>query len=703
MEKENITKEKILIVDDSEMNRSILVDMLSDEFDADEAENGVEAVSILSKHSDRYSVILLDIVMPEMDGFGVLEAMNERGWIESLPVIMISAETKASQIERAYNLGASDFIMRPFDASIVHRRVVNTVLLYAKQKKLINIIENQIYEKEQNSNMMVDILSHIVEFRNGESGLHIRNVRALTDFLLTRLCAESDKYNLSENDIAVITMASALHDIGKISIDEHILNKPGKLTDEEFEIMKRHSLIGAKMLENLPDNNKENSLVNRAYEICRWHHERYDGKGYPDGLKGDEIPISAQIVALADVYDALTSERVYKKPIPHEEAIKMIADGKCGAFNSELIRCLIANADKIRNALSDDVTEKQARVKIRSFAEAVLHSKTGGVSERTLRLLDYERMKYNFFAAMTQEIQFEYVVSTDTLTLSSFGAKKLGLEEKIRLKDNIDKLNEIFGNDWLEKIKEQVAATTPEKPEFKNERRIKLNGENKWVIVIIRSIWSDDVPPKTEGVIGKIVDMTESHTKIGELVEKALHDPLTGLWNRAGASEQIEKRILSYPAHRYAILLFDVDYFKNANDTYGHLFGDKVLKGISDRMMHSTRMSDICARIGGDEFLIFLEYDTDVKPIVDRIFGKLKGKIDNFDLTVSMGVVEMNNENQTYEELFHKADTALYYSKQSGRAQYNIYDDSMGDVLLESDISEILNPASEAENNEKGE
>ena len=307
------------------MNRSILADMLDDEYDIIEAENGKQAVSILQQHREEFSLVLLDIVMPQLDGFGVLNIMNENGWIEEVPVIMISAESSSTHVERAYQLGVTDFIGRPFDALIVHHRVVNTLFLYNKQRKLANLVAEQIYEKEKRSNLMIDVLSHIVEFRNGESGQHVRNVHILTELLLEQLVKKTDRYQLSWEDISLISTASALHDIGKIAIDEKILNKPGRLTPEEFAVMKTHSIIGAQMLEELPVY-KEEQLVKVAYEICRWHHERYDGRGYPDGLRGDEIPISAQVVALADVYDALTSERVYKKAVPHEQAIQMIVN-----------------------------------------------------------------------------------------------------------------------------------------------------------------------------------------------------------------------------------------------------------------------------------------------------------------------------------------------------------------------------------------
>ncbi len=270
-------KEKILIVDDSELNRAILADMLGEEYDIVEAENGLEGVAILQKMGPELSLVLLDIVMPQMDGFGVLDTMNQNHWIDDIPVIMISAESGSSHIERAYELGVTDFIARPFDALIVHRRVVNTILLYAKQKKLVGMVADQIYEKERQGNLMIDILSHIVEFRNGESGLHVLHVRSLTELLLRRLSQKTDRYRLTPAEIAIITTASALHDIGKIAIDENILNKPGRLTDEEFAIMKTHTTVGAEMLENLPIH-QHDPLVNVAYQICRWHHERYDGR-----------------------------------------------------------------------------------------------------------------------------------------------------------------------------------------------------------------------------------------------------------------------------------------------------------------------------------------------------------------------------------------------------------------------------------------
>ena len=349
-------KQQILIVDDSEMNREILTEMLQDDFRILEAENGEEALSMLKQYGTGISLMLLDIVMPVMNGFEVLAAMAREHWMDDIPVIMISSEGSEDYIRRAYEMGVADYISRPFDAKVVFQRVFNTIKLYAKQRRLISLVADQIYEKEKNNRMMVGILSQIVEFRNGESGPHVLHIQTLTRMLLERLVQKTGKYSLSWSEQYMISMASALHDIGKIGIDEKILNKPGKLTPEEFEIMKTHTLIGASMLEDLKMYQGE-MLVEIAYQICRWHHERYDGKGYPDGLVGEEIPISAQVVSLADVYDALISDRVYKKAYSHEKAVEMILNGECGAFNPILLECLTDIQDQLKAVVNSDFIE----------------------------------------------------------------------------------------------------------------------------------------------------------------------------------------------------------------------------------------------------------------------------------------------------------------------------------------------------------
>jgi len=343
-------KSQILLVDDSKMNRMMLKEILGGDYSILEAENGQECLEKMQAEAGNIALVLLDINMPVMDGFEVLKAMNANHTIEDTPVIMISSEDSDAAIRRSYELGASDYVNRPFDARIVYRRVTNTIKLYAKQRRLVQMVSDQIRARENNTDTLVGVLSHIVEFRNGESGAHVRHIRIITELLLHRLLEISSNYSITAEQQDLIPLASALHDIGKIGIDEKILNKPGKLTPEEFKVIQTHSMLGAKMLHDL-DGFAEQPLLQTAYEIARWHHERWDGRGYPDGLKGDEIPISAQLVSLADVYDALTSERCYKKAFSHEKAVQMILNGECGVFDPLLLQCLTDIQDDLKEKL----------------------------------------------------------------------------------------------------------------------------------------------------------------------------------------------------------------------------------------------------------------------------------------------------------------------------------------------------------------
>lgn len=389
-------KQKILIVDDSEMNRALLVDILEDHYSVTEAENGIQAIEILAENDTDFWFVLLDIMMPQMDGFDVLSYINKHYWNDRVVVMMISSDDSPENINRAYSMGAFDYIGRPFDPIIVRKRIANTLFLYARQHDLEKAVKEQFYEQQKNNDLMISILSHIVEFRNGESSMHIQRVKVITELLLRQLVQLTDKYSLSEADITLISMASAIHDVGKISISEEILNKPGRLTPEEFEKMKTHAEIGSKMLSDLPVEQFNSPLAKVAFEICRWHHERYDGRGYPDGLKGEEIPIAAQVVAVADVYDALTSERCYKKAFSHEEALTMIAEGKCGAFNPVLLQCLNDISDRLKRLNANTSSGMQEIEKIRYMKEETFEAGLSRSKKQDLQLNQpgYMRLLY---------------------------------------------------------------------------------------------------------------------------------------------------------------------------------------------------------------------------------------------------------------------------------------------------------------------
>ena len=338
---------KILIVDDSRTNRAILNGLIPDRYDVLEAADGLEGLDMLRRYGTEIALVLLDLLMPTLSGFDMLSLMAANQWLEEIPVVMISSENDADTIHRAYDLGVSDYITRPFDADVVSQRISNTIKLYARQRGLSNQVRDQIHEKERSNRLMLEIISEVVSARNGESGAHMRHLCLLTEVLLDTLVSKTKRYTLTPHERKVIVTASAFHDIGKMGIDEKILNKSGQLTEEEYIVMKSHTLIGASMLARL-DHYRDEELARTAYQICRWHHERYDGGGYPDGLKGEEIPIAAQVVSIADAYDALISPRVYKEGFSHEQAMQMIRNGECGAFNPLLIECLEDSQSRIR-------------------------------------------------------------------------------------------------------------------------------------------------------------------------------------------------------------------------------------------------------------------------------------------------------------------------------------------------------------------
>ena len=504
---------RILIVDDSEMNRDMLSDMLSDDYDIVEAADGEEALSILKERVYDIDLVLLDIIMPAVDGFGVLDVMKRYHWIDNTPVIMISSETSQSYIRKAFELGVTDYILRPFDSFIIHKRVSNTLMLYRKQKKLLNALEEQVYENEKNNSMMINVLAHIVEFRNGESGMHVHHIKQLTSILLQNLIEKTDKYHLTENDILLISTASSLHDIGKISIDDKILNKPGRLTAEEFEVIKTHSVIGAEMLQDL-HNTHNYPLFDKAYEICRWHHERYDGKGYPDGLSGEEIPISAQVTSLADVYDALTSNRCYKKAFSHEKAMEMILDGQCGAFNPVLLQCLKDCEKQILAEFSDSIdTTQDDRLLIRATEELVENKISSDKIDFSAHLPIAARERWNFFSDGSGEIQFEYDAMLDVLRLTKYGAKVLGLQELTMHPRGLKQ--GYLGAQNIQTILDAMQSEASlEKPVVKIKKHISLNGPRRWYEIRIRTLWSNEEKPKYTGILGRIIDINDSELAI---------------------------------------------------------------------------------------------------------------------------------------------------------------------------------------------
>lgn len=519
---EVITKQKILIADDSEMNRELLAAILEEEYDIIQVNDGVQAVDCLQRQAEEISLLLLDIVMPHMDGFEVLSYMNKEHWIDAIPVVIISSENSPIYIKRGYDLGATDFIGKPFDANMVLRRSANAILLGAKQRRMTSIVSNQIYEREKSSKLMINILSHIVEFRNGESGLHVLHIQTITEMLLRQLVQkENNRYALSKEQIRMITIASALHDIGKISIPDEILNKPGRLTAEEFAVIKGHSMAGANMLSELPLDQKEEPLVKTAYEICRWHHERYDGGGYPDGLKGEEIPVSAQVVALADVYDALTSERCYKDAYSHEKAIEMILAGQCGAFNPLMLECLLDISSSLKKKMGYKSKERYEQTDLSDIASR-FHDFEMDSSEKIVQQLEFERMRYNFLAEGSRNIVFTYTISPPLLTFNQAGCKRSGITEPSFSPLQSGVLKDLVEEQSLKRLIRKITQATRETPDVTSNLLL-TDGKNPCHYRCeCRVIWTDGAEKGYTGVVGKLTDITDDYMVMENVREEGL-------------------------------------------------------------------------------------------------------------------------------------------------------------------------------------
>jgi response regulator RpfG family c-di-GMP phosphodiesterase len=480
-------KNTILIADDVALNREMLTEMLGDKYDFVYASNGVEVIDAL--HGDKtIELILLDLNMPVMDGYEVLRIMNERHWIEEVPVIIISAEDSTESINRAYEFGIVDYINRPFRAIVVRSRVENTLSMYTNQERLVRLFNEQVYEKEKINNAMINIFSNLIESRNHESGSHTLNVQVITRLLLQCLVKMTDKYDLTESKIALISSLAALHDIGKIKVPDNIINKPGKLTAEEWEIMKSHTTKGDRILSN-PFLDQRSEFVKTAREIVRHHHEKYNGKGYPDGLVGDEIPISAQAVSIADVYDALTSERCYKVAFSHEKSIQMILDGECGTFNPLLLECLKQVSSQLKELKQSgktyDYQDEAAHVADELLIDNQLPKANG-----MRRMMDNERLKKDFFMSCAKGLQFEYdalLGKTAFVYIDADGTPS----RKIRFTSMDDKEN-VLPPEYWKKIGDCLDKTNHDKPTIEMDVKLRLDGKLVPCHANLLAIWPED-------------------------------------------------------------------------------------------------------------------------------------------------------------------------------------------------------------------
>ena len=500
---------KLLIADDSELNRAILVSVLEKNFDILEAADGKEAIATLAAHEGNIAALLLDVVMPEADGFEVLEEMNRRGWIDEIPTIMISVETGGSYIDRAFQLGAADYVSRPFVPNMIRRRVINAILLHTKTQKLTGLIADRFYLRERNTDILAAILGYAVEFRSGERGTHMTNVSRITGLLLHRLLERTDRCPIGPEDIETVCIASSLHDIGKLLIPEDILTKPTALTPGEFDIVKQHTRLGAKIISDLPIYQNE-TIIKYALEICRWHHERWNGEGYPDGLKGEDIPIAAQVVSLADAYDALTSKRCYKEALSHEKSLEMIRGGECGSFNPLLLECLNDIADTLKHSAG---AEAAAEPPAYRWAKELIWKPDGSRQElpsaRMTKQVEQELSKRRFFSDLTEEFWFEYTRHPDAVALSAGAARRTGLPRVIVGPLSCTQLCSVMSADTIQAMRDRLLCAASDETYLEFETELTLDGHPSLCQIAIQITWASDEPGRFSSLFGRVLDIGE--------------------------------------------------------------------------------------------------------------------------------------------------------------------------------------------------
>ena len=696
---------KILIVDDAEVNRAILQELFCYEFDTEEAENGLEAIQKIEEHHANIAAILLDIVMPVMDGFGVLQYMSEKHYLYKIPVFFITAETSSDITMQGYEGGVVDVINKPIvDPAIVRKRVKNAIELYQNRNHLADLVEQQVQTIKTQSEKLkytsvsiIDMLSSVIEFRSGESGQHVRRIRQVTRMLLEQLSRSYEEYRMEPDLIETISNASAMHDVGKISIPDYILNKPGRLTAEEFEEMKKHPLYGCELFQKISFFQDED-IFQYSYEICRHHHERWDGKGYPDGIKGNDIPIYSQVVAIADVYDALVSERVYKKPIPHERALQMINNGECGAFNPLLLQEFNKSEQEIYETLyvHNTMSPDERAAHVQWAAKVSRPPEQQVLSDRTLQLLERERQRYSILSKIAGEILFDYDRQADTIEFTEKYQEVFGGNTHIlHAHDYINHMDQCEPKAF-QLIREAVHKLTPDSPVYRTEVQLRTkNGNWEWFEAYIQAIWNSENGSELTGCFGKITSIHQLKQESLHWMQQATHDYLTGLYNRQAFESVIQKMLATDPEHPFSILFLDVDNLKKVNDTQGHLIGDKLLRDVAHLLTSHLRSTDAVARIGGDEFAIALSglnnreiLHKKTKTICDVFLSELEPEYQS-GISASVGISIYPDNGNTYSDLIRKADMALYHVKQNGKNSFAFYTPEMEQSPYSTRLSEV--------------
>lgn len=687
--------EKILIVDSSEMNRAMLSELFGRNFEVLEAVSGVQGTEILQKET--VTLVFLSPYLLSHDSERVLEQMKADGVLEKIPLVLIAEDANAPEINRLLNEGAAEVIQSPFYPSIIRKRISRLLesrrsetVIEAEKANWRRILAQQAESRKQSDYMVFELLGDVLEFGTGDAGGHTRRIRLMTGLLMKKASERGMGSSLTAREIQEISMAAVMHDIGKIMIPREILEKPGKLTEEELSLVKRHAVYGEQLL-------RETGFLDAVdgrqfyYDICRWHHERYDGSGYPDGLTGEQIPLWAQIVGLADCYDTLVNKRVYKPAYDHKQAIQMLLSGERGSFSPALLDILKESQNELYRIVQDNgiLMDQEADIGVSFWRkESIEESKV--LSERVQRLFESEQMRYRQVSGLSQDITFEWQRANNQLRFSPEFSAVFGIETVFPENIREVRLRPLIVKEDIERLKDAISELSAEKTDIRVQIRLIQPGRMiRWYELFIHTVWSKNtrgsvVPSFCSGCVGKLSCIDERKQKLLQWEDKATRDFLTGLLLRKKMEEMLDEMVEGNEP--FALMYMDIDHFKRINDQRGHLFGDKFLKTFAQILRENLRASDLIARVGGDEFIAVLRRTTDRMAVMRKaaVLTELFQRIPDVDgspghFSGSIGISFFPGDGKTAEEILHRADQALYNCKHNEAQRYDYYRREMGE------------------------
>ena len=690
-------KSKILIVDEYEINRAILSELFCREFDILEADSSSEALQLIAQPDIR--LIFLDAQMANMGAQVFLNKIKEMGILKKTPVLLL---VNSSMDEKVQNLleDVWDVIYKPFHPGIIRRRVSRILESVQLENDTGALVQSQLSHmiqwmknRELSDYMIIDVLSTVLEFRMHDSGGHVQRIRLLTCLLLQEIQKRCKRYQLTDEIIQEIGLAAMMHDVGKIIVPDNILDKPGPLNVQEYEQAKQHTTYGTRLLksigyfDDLPG-------CNYYYDVCRWHHERWDGSGYPDGLPGDQIPIWAQVVGLADCYDTLVNRRVYKPAYGHQQAVQMILNGESGSFNPMLLEIF----RDIEQQFYQMVLEKGLLPETENNSKNTSDSGYTGpyrqnpivyeitANERINRLLHQEQLKYQKLADLSREITFIWDKESNLLRFSSEFSRVFGIDSNFTEACSLlDQPNSLIPDKDRQQLKNRLSNLPPRTDHIQIQLQlVHTDGKPKWYEVYIRFFWDETGYSQTfcTSFIGKLTCIDERKQQTLQWKQEATYDYLTGLYRRSSLEMALQQ--LTANPEKFAVLYMDVDHFKQINDQRGHLFGDKFLKSFANALRSNLRSTDLIARVGGDEFVAVLKSLPDASIALKkaqqlsaafRQIPDIDGKTNVF--SGSIGIAMYPEDGQTPEQLLMRADQALYWCKNDPLIDYARYSSAM--------------------------